>query len=83
MKRNCNFKMNPAYTIGVTLLCIGLFIRNVLELEGPLGHAAHFLSGAACGLVLIGLLYGSPKTRPLFDRFHAFKLRLLGRESAE
>ena len=29
------------------------------------------------------MLYGSPKTRPMFDRFHAFKLRLLGRESAE
>ena len=83
MKRNCNFKMNPAYMIGVTLLCIGLFIRNVLELEGPVGTAAHFLSGAACGLLLLGLLYGSPKTRPLFDRFHAFKLRLLGRKSAE
>ena len=82
MKRNCNFNMNPALSIGMTLLWIGIFIRNVLELDGPLGHAAHFISGAACALVLLGMLYGSPKTRPLFDRFHAFKLRLLGRESA-
>lgn len=82
MKRNCNFNMNPAFAIGVTLLWIGILIRNVLELDGPLATAAHFISGAACGLVLIGLLYGSPKTRPLFDRFHAFKLRLLGRENA-
>ena len=82
MKRNCNFNMNPAFAIGVTLLWIGIFIRNVLELGGPVGAAAEFLSGAACALVLIGMLYGSPKTRPLFGRFHAFKLRLLGRESA-
>ena len=82
MKRNCNFQMNPAYMIGVTLLCISLFIRNVLELEGTVGTAAHFLSGAACGLLLLGLLYGSPKTRPLFNRFHAFKMRLLGRGRA-
>ena len=82
MKRNCNFNMNPAFAAGVTLLWAGVLIRNVLELEGPAATAAHFLCGAACGLVLIGLLYGSPKTRPLFDRFHAFKLRLLGRGSA-
>ena len=82
MKRNCNFNMNPALSIGMILLWIGIFARNVLELSGPLGHAAHFISGAACALVFIGLLYGSPKTRPMFDRLHAFKLRLLGRESA-
>ena len=82
MKRNCNFEKNPAFVIGVTLLWIGIFIRHVLELQGPVATAAHFLSGAACGLVLLGMLYGSPKTRPMFDRFHAFKLRLLGRESA-
>ena len=81
MRRNCNFKMNPAYAIGVTLLWISILIRHVLELEGPVATAAHFLSGAACALAFLGLLYGSPKTRPLFDRFHAFKLRLLGRES--
>ena len=83
MKRNCNFQMNPAYVSGMTLLVIGIVIRNVLELEGPIAAAAHFLCGAGCGLVLVGLLYGSPKTRPLFDRFHAFKLRLLGRGNVE
>ena len=80
MKRSCNFQMNPAYVTGTTLMLISITIRHVLELEGPAATAAHFLSGAACGLLLIGLLYGSPKTRPLFDKFHAFKLRLLGRE---
>ncbi|MDE6589778.1 MAG: hypothetical protein K2K53_05420 [Oscillospiraceae bacterium] len=79
MKRNCNFNRNPAFFIGITLLWISVFIRNMLELNGPAATAAHFLSGASCALVLIGLLYGSPKTRPLFDRFHTFKLRLLGR----
>ncbi len=80
MKRNCYFQMNPAIFTGIALLWVSLFIRNVLELEGPAAIAAHFLSGASCGLMLVGLLYGSPKTRPLFDKFHAFKLRLLGRE---
>ncbi len=79
MKRNCNFQVNPALFVGFALLFISLFIRHVLELGGPAATIAHFLSGAACGAMLIGLLYGSPKTRPLFDRFHAFKLRLLGR----
>lgn len=79
MKHNCNFMMNPAYVIGMALLAVGLFARNVLEVEGVMLTACHFLSGAACGLLFIGLLYGSPKTRPLFDKFHAFKLRLLGR----
>ena len=82
MKRGCNFQMNPAFAAGMILLWAGIFARNVLELDGPLGHAAHFISGAACGLVLLGMLYGSPKTRPLFDRFRAFKLRLLGRGNA-
>ena len=80
MKRNCNFNMNPAFFIGVTLLWIGIFARNVLELQGPVNTAAHFLYGAGMGLAFVGLLYGSPKTRPLFDKFHTFKLRLLGRE---
>ncbi len=79
MKRSCNFNMNPALAIGITLLWVGVFIRNVLELGGPAVIAAEFLCGAGCGLAFIGLLVGSPKTRPLFDRFHAFKLRLLGR----
>ena len=76
MKRNCNFQMNPAFFTGVTLMFISITIRQVLGLEGAVPC---FLGGAACGLELIGLLYGSPKTRPLFDKFHAFKLRLLGR----
>lgn len=78
MKRSCNFVMNPAFFIGITLLFISTFVRNVLEVEGAVLTVCHFLSGAACGLLLVGLLYGSPKTRHLFDRFHAFKQRLLG-----
>lgn len=81
MKRNCNFKVNPAFAIGITLLWIGVFTRNVLELDGPVATAAEFLCGGGCGLVFVGLLYGSPKTRPLFDKFHTLKLRLLGRET--
>lgn len=80
MKRNCNFQMNPAFFIGMTLLFISTFVRNVLGVDGAMLAACHFLSGASCGLLLAGLLYGSPKTRPLFDRFHAFKQRLLGLE---
>ena len=79
MRRDCRFRITPAFFVGVTLLFISTFARNVLELEGAAGHAAHFLGGAACGVLLIALLCGSPKTRPLFDRFHAFKVRLLGR----
>lgn len=78
MKRNCNFQMNPAFFVGMTLLFISTFVRNVLEVDGTPLNVCHFLSGAACGLLFVGLLYGSPKTRPLFDRFHAFKQRLLG-----
>lgn len=80
MKRNCNFNMNPAFFAGITLLWIGIFIRNVLELGGPVATVSELLCGGGCGLSFVGLLYGSPKTRPLFDRFHAFKLRLTGRE---
>ena len=79
MKRNCNFRMNPAFFVGMALLFISTFIRNVLEVDGAILTACHFLSGASCGLLLTGLLYGSPKTRPLFDRFRAFKRRLLGK----
>lgn len=79
MKRNCSFMMDPAFAIGITLLFISTFVRNVLEVDGAILTACHFLSGVSCGLLLIGLLYGSPKTRPLFDRFHAFKQRLMGR----
>ena len=79
MKRNCNFNKNPAFSIGLTLMWIDTFVRNVLELEGPVNHLTHFLCGAGMGLVLIGLLYGSSKTRPLFYRFDFLKLRRLGR----
>lgn len=80
MKRNCNFQMNPAFAVGIALLFVSTLVRNVLEAEGIVLLVCHFLSGASCGLLLIGLLYGSPKTRPLFDRFRAFKQRLLGLE---
>ena len=76
MKRNCNFQMNPAFAAGLFLMWAGVFALNILEIHSGL---THFLCGAGIGLVFVGLLYGSPKTRPLFDRFHAFKLRLLGR----
>ena len=45
-------------------------------------NVTHLVCGMGIGLAFVGLLYGSPKTRPLFDKFHAFKLRLLGRENA-
>ncbi len=82
MRRNCNFEKNPAFAAGVVLMWTGIFVTNVLEVQGALYHAAHFISGAGIGLAFIGLLYGAPKTRPLFDKFHACKLRLLGRENA-
>lgn len=77
MKRSCNFNMNPALAAGLALMWAGVFALNILEIHSAL---THFLCGAGCGLAFVGLLYGSPKTRPLFDKFHAFKLRLLGRE---
>ena len=80
MKRNCNFKMNPALSVGLVLMWAGVFVQNVLEVQGPALNAAHLACGAGIGLAFVGLLYGSPKTRPMFDKFHAFKLRLLGRE---
>lgn len=80
MKCNCNFRINPAFAAGLTLMWAGVFALNVLEIHSALTHV---LCGAGCGLAFIGLLYGSPKTRPLFDRFHAFKLRLLGRDAAK
>lgn len=79
MRLNRNFHTNPAFFWGVALLWISSFIRHVLELEGPIAAAAHLLGGAACGLLFLGLLAGSPKTRPLFHKFHAFKTRLLGK----
>ena len=80
MKRNCNFKMNPAFAAGLVLMWAGVFVQNVLEVQGMVLNLTHLACGAGVGLAFVGLLYGSPKTRPLFDRFHAFKLRLMGRE---
>ena len=80
MKRNCNFQVNPAFAAGLALLWAAVLAQTILEVHGPL---THLLGGAGAGLAFVGLLYGSPKTRPLFDRFRAFKLRLLGRENAD
>lgn len=80
MRRNCNFKMNPAFAAGVVLMWAGVFVQNVLEVQGMALNMTHLACGAGTGLAFVGLLYGSPKTRPLFHRSHAFKLRLLGRE---
>lgn len=75
MKRNCNFNYqhNPAFAIGLTLMWIGVFAVNVLEIHGPALTLLHLACGAGIGLAFVGLLYGSPKTRPLFDRFRAWK----------
>lgn len=80
MKRNCNFEKNPAFAIGLVLMWGSLFVQNVPELQGAVLNAAHLACGMGIGITFVGLLYGSPKTRPLFERFHAFKLRLLGME---
>ena len=79
MKRGCHFHINPAFSIGLVLVCVGVLVRHVPELNGAIKIAANFLSGAGAGLVLIGFLYGAPRTRPLFARFRTLKLRLLGR----
>ena len=79
MKRNCHFQVNPAFAAGLALLWAAVLAQTLLAGHGPL---THLLGGAGAGLAFVGLLYGSPKTRPLFDRFHTFKLRLLGRENA-
>ena len=79
MKLNCNFQINTVFCIGIMLTCVGSFVRNVLKPEGSVKSVVSFLSGAGAALVLIGFLYGAPATWPLFDRFRAFKLRLLGR----
>ena len=78
MKFNCDFQINTAFCIGLMLMCAGSFVRHVLEPEGSIKAAVDFLSGAGVGLILIGFLYGAPVTRPLFDHFHALKLRLPG-----
>ena len=78
MKWNSNFQINPAFCIGIMLICACSFVRNVLEPEGSIKTAFSFLNGVGVGLALIGFLFGAPVTRPLFDHFHALKLRLLG-----
>ena len=80
MKRNCGFKMNPAFAAGLALMWAGVFVQNVLEFQGMALNLTHLACGAGVGLAFVGLLCGSPKTRPLFDKFRAFKLRLMGRE---
>ena len=82
MRRNCNFKISPAFSVGLVLMWAGMFVQNVLEVQGPALNVTHLVCGMGIGLAFVGLLYGSPKTRPLFDKFHAFKLRLLGRGNA-
>ena len=82
MRRNCNFKISPAFSVGLVLMWAGMFVQNVLEVQGPALNVTHLVCGMGMGLAFVGLLHGSPKTRPLFDKFHAFKLRLLGRENA-
>jgi len=74
--------MNPAFNIGITINFAAMLLHNLIEPKGTLNIIFCFMEGAAVGLLAIGLLYGSPKTRPLFHRFRAFKLRLLGRENA-
>ena len=78
MKLNCNFQINTVFCIGIMLTCAGSFVRNILKPEGSVKSVVSFLCGAGAALVLIGFLYGAPVTRPLFDHFHALKLRLLG-----
>lgn len=80
MKRNCKFQMNPAFNTGLMINFAALVLHSLLEPAGTLNVIFCFVRGAAVGLLAVGLLYGSPKTRPLFDRFRAFKMRLLGRE---
>ncbi len=79
MRRNCNFRMNPAFSIGLTINFAAMLLHCLIEPAGTLSILFRFAEGAAVGLLAIGLLYGSPKTRPLFGRFRAFKLRLSGR----
>ncbi len=76
MKRKCSFQMNPAFALGAAVNFFGLLFRHLAEPTGALECFFNWAQGAAAGLLLVGLLYGSPKTRPLFHRFHAFKLRL-------
>jgi len=71
--------MNPAFQVGIIINFAAMLLHHLIEPTGTLNIIFCFVEGASVGLLAVGLLYGSPKTRPLFDRFHAFKLRLLGR----
>jgi len=70
--------MNPAFLIGMTINFTVMLFHRLVEPTGTLNIICCFVEGLAVGLLAVGLLYGAPKTRPLFDRFRAFKLRLLG-----
>ena len=80
MKRCRNFNINPAFLAGVALNFAVQTLHVLLEPAGALNIGFCFAQGAAVGLLGVGLLHGSSKTRPLFDKFHAFKRRLMGRE---
>lgn len=80
MKRSCSFQMNPAFLWASP--CCGSAFSSATCWRWTAPWPAPPISCPARpgGLLLIGLLYGAPKTRPLFDKFHAFKRRLIGRE---
>ena len=67
------------HTAGVLLLCLGGLAQNMSEVQGGLLPWVHLLCGFGTGLSFVGLLYGSPRFRPLFDRCRTHKLRRLGR----
>jgi len=71
--------MNPVLSIGLTINFVAMLLHNLIEPTGALNLIFCIVEGFAVGLLAIGLLYGSPKTRPLLERFHAGKLQLLGR----
>lgn len=80
MKQNCKFQMNLTLLCGMLLSCCALLLKNTLEPTGVLLNVLCFAQGAAVALMGVGLLYGCPKTRPLFDKFCALKHRMLGLE---
>ena len=69
MKRNCNFTITPVFWAGVALSFAVQVLRALMEPAGTLNIVFCFAQGTAVGLLGVG-------------RFHAFKLRLLGRENA-
>lgn len=76
---NGNFELNTAFYVGVLLNCVALLWRHFLPEGSKWRNVATFLQGGAVALMFLGLLYGLPKTRPLFDGVIAFKNKLLGR----